>query len=99
MDNASSQMTPEEAKASLGTATHLITHLMPQGQAQESTPQKQTQKTEEAPKAGKGGVETKMAEMELNLTKQLDGMRKEMKDDQQREMDGLKKVIEDALNK
>ena len=35
--------------------------------------------------------------MELTMTQKLDDIRKEMKDDQQREMDVLKKTISEAL--
>lgn len=93
-----SQMTPEEAKASLGIATSLQDKLMPKKQLEtpqeqgDSAPQ-QEEKPAPAPKDEKG-IEAKV---ELNMTDKLDEIRKEMKDDMQRELDGLKTMITSAL--
>lgn len=111
---SNNDMTPEEAKASLGIATFLQQQMMPQPQEQpvegqempEIAPQQEqaqeTQNTpppaEEAPQNEEPDpMENKMAEMEKSMTEKLDQIRKELKEDNQREMDALKKTIENAL--
>lgn len=102
MENQQTQLTPEEAKASLGIATFLQDSLMPKGSVdgstsiQNGTGQEQTPQNE--PTAPQEDIGAKMADMELNMNKKLDEIRQEMKTDNQREIDGIKQTIKDALN-
>ncbi len=99
------EMTPEEAKASLGVATFLQDKLIPQvqqqpepgqenGQEQAATEQPEPELKEPNPEED---MRSRMSEMELNINKKFDEMRKEMKDDNQREIDSLKETITNAL--
>lgn len=98
-----------QAAANLAFATSMSqmlqgNHPMQQGQApnapqdmQEQPQQEETQTTPDTPEEKGEDVGEKMKEMELSMTEKLDAMRKELKADQQREMDGIKKTITDAL--
>jgi len=105
-------MTPEDAKASLGIATFLQQQMMSQGQskqpvkaptAPETAPQQeeQPQNEEPAPQEEKepqpDPMAEKISEMEKSFSEKLDQIRKELKEDNQREIDTLKKTIQDAL--
>lgn len=102
------QMTPNEAKASLGVATQLMGNLMPQASQEQSVEAPRTeeesrettpeQKPQDNPQEEKGDdVGSKITEFELNITKQLNEMRKEIKDDQLREIGSIKEDIKQAL--
>lgn len=101
MEPQQSQMTHEEAKASLGIATHLQDMLMPQapmegtgtdapGVPQEENPQPNAQ---EEMKAQIEGTETRLME-------EIKTLREEMKTqgDGKQELADLKKQIESILN-
>lgn len=60
---------------------------------QEAKPEDKTEPKEEP----KEDVGKKMSDLELSLTEKLDSIRKELKGDHKREVDALKKQIEDAL--
>lgn len=103
-----SQMSPEDAKASLGMANMLMQQIMPQqpqqppeaSQTQESAPgQEQPQEaTKETPKESAKQEKDPMKEMELMFTTKLDEIRQELKKDNQREIDTLKETITQALS-
>lgn len=103
-------MTPEDAKASLGIATRLQEMMLSQGQDQGEMPQEQTQQeqpqeaqSQETPQEPPqepnqpDEMSAKFSELELNLTNKLDEIRKELKSDTSKEIDGIKKDIADAL--
>lgn len=102
-------MTPEDAKASLGIATRLQEMMLSQGQDQGELPQEQTQQEQpqeqqpqepqEAPQEPNQPDEmsAKFSELELNLTNKLDEIRKELKSDTSKEIDSIKKNIQDAI--
>lgn len=95
-----SQLTADEAKASLGIATNLQNQLLEYNHPQEA-PQTQESAPQEAetPKEEKAPTEEKdpMKEMELMFTTKLDEIRQELKKDNQREIDQLKETITSAL--
>lgn len=99
---APQEMTPDEAKASLGVATTLQDQLLQSNHSQEQaqTPQDQggngeKPKPEQKPK--EGDVKEVKAEMELEMNKKLDEIRKELKEDHQRDIDMIKEQITSAL--
>ena len=115
------ELSPEEAKASLGLSTRLTEQFLmsqvPQQPAegtetQEFAPEEDLElETEETPPVGKeepineepepelekDDVADKMVDMEKSMTEKLDQIRKELKEDNQREIDTLKKIIQDAI--
>ena len=103
------QLTSDESRAALGIGTGLMQHLIPQAPQETQAPstapigtqsasQAQTvtpgQQNASAPKEAKPD---KTAEIKLMLTQELEEIRKELKADHQREMDGIKQQITAAL--
>lgn len=93
-----SDMTPEEAKASLGIATYLQGQLLPQG---EPSPD------EGVSENARGGEEKQdvgqsLQEMELRLKDEIMSIKEMIKENspekESKEIDALKKEIEDVLN-
>lgn len=90
-------MTPDEAKASLGLATHLMSHLMPQApQTPEPAPQ---------PPSNQGNPEDTQAQMqglETRIMEEIGALKQEIKQaagkDSGSEIETLKKEIEKVLN-
>ena len=107
MDNSTiatgSQMHPDKARANLGIITQLLQHNVPQAPPEAPQTPPQPQGEAETPKEDKQPTEEKepqkdpMKEMELMFTTKLDEIRQELKADNQREIDTLKKTITDAL--
>lgn len=104
-DQAQGQdLTAEEAKASLGMATFLQQQIMPKADPMatdgsqdpnSALGQEQPQRTQEpAPQEQQA---PQMADFEVMLKTHLDEMRKELKADNQRELDQLKEQISNAL--
>ena len=103
------EMTPEESKAALGLSTRLTEQFLmsqvPQQpvegtETQESAPEQELDLETEEPineELNKDEMGDKMAEIEKSMTEKLDQIRKELKEDNQREIDTLKKIIQDAL--
>lgn len=97
--NSQTNLTPNDAKASLGIATHLQDMLMPKGQPQgppaqdpaQGAPSNQT--TPEDTKAQMDGLESRLMD-------ELQTLRAEMKTqgDGKQELADLKKQIETILN-
>ena len=103
-EQQSQDLTPEEAKASLGMATFLQGQIMPkadpmatEGQETPKSAQGQEQPSEPDNQATPQGQAPQMAEIEAMFSTKLDEMRKELKEDHQREIDGLKEQIQQAL--
>lgn len=100
MDNQQSQvdMTPDEAKSSLGVANHLLSHLMPQApqtpQAQDPAQGVPTNQTNQE------DTQNQIQGLETRLMDELQTLRAEMKTqgDGQKELSDLKKQIEAILN-
>ncbi len=95
---------PNTVRAALGSATLLHSFLLPKAppeapQPQQTAPQQaEPQETKETPKEeAKENVGEKLAEFQTQMMTQLDSIRQELKADNQREMDTLKKTITDAL--
>ena len=103
-------ITPEEAKTSLGLATrlseqHLMSQMPQEGtteapqEPQEAPQQEEMVEPKETPEEEKKEPEEdKMAKLELSIVDRLDKIRKELKDDQKSQVDSLRKEIENALN-
>lgn len=97
MDTQQSQvdMTPDQAKASLGLATHLMSHLMPQAppaqDPAQGAPSNQTTPED---------TQNQIQGLEQRLMDELQTLRAEMKTqgDGQKELSDLKKQIEQILN-
>lgn len=113
MLDQNNQMTPDEAKASLGISTRLLDGLTasqaPQSPEMDQPPQDNAPSTQETPPIEAKTAEPQqiapqqeqapqMADLELNIGKKLDEIRKELKEDSRREIDSLKKEIKDALS-
>lgn len=82
------QLTPQEAKASLGLATGLMQkHLISQKPQEQPQEQGQEQPTEQE-------ADPKIAELEAKFT----DFQKEVKDTIKNEIGDLKQTIKDALN-
>lgn len=88
------EMTPEEAKASMGIATHLQTMLMPQA-PQTPNPDQGVPQNQQTPK----DVETQIQGLESRIMDELQTLREEMKaKGDSKELADLKKQIEAVLN-
>ncbi len=98
----SQPMHPDKARANLGLITQLLQHNVPPAppqppQTQETAPQQpQTPPEPQTPKPDEN--EAKMNELELNITKKLDDLRKELGEKHKTELDNLKLQIEKALS-
>ena len=93
-----SNMTPEDAKASLGIATHLQDQLMPQQAPQEPTsPANEPGASQPAPQQD---ITAEIQGLETRITDELKTIREEMKTqgDGKAELADLKKQIEQILN-
>src|SRR3990167_11400000 len=99
------QATADRMSATLGIATRLSEGLMPQGepeqptespQAPETAPE-QAEPTEPQETPAQPDMEGMIAKKELNITKQLDSLRKEIKEDSQKEIEGIKQDLKEAL--
>lgn len=92
-----SQMSPEEAKASLGIATHLQGMLLPQAPvASNPAPEPPTnQQTSQ-------DLQTEMQGLESRIMDEIGTLKEEIKkaqpQDSNKQIDDLKKQIEDVLN-
>lgn len=97
MDNEPSQLTPDEAKASLGVANHLMSHLMPQApQEPQPAPESPTnQETTTDTQAQMQGLETRIMD-EIGALKEE--IKKAQPKDAGSEIEALKKEIEAVLN-
>lgn len=96
-------MTHDRAKAAMGNATLLQSFLLPSHNSPKTQPnaqeQQETPEPNDSPKEEKKEpIEAKMTELELNLTKQIDSLRKEMTDNQKMQMESIKADIQQALN-
>jgi len=104
MDNTinpqESQLTPDNISENLAFSTRAMEQHLPQA------PQEATQTQETAPQEAENPEEEKqpteekdpMKDMELMFTTKLDEIRKELKEDNQREIDELKATIQEALS-
>lgn len=91
-------MNGDQSAAALSFATMLQEQMMPNVEQ----PMEATEAPVDAETAPEQPEETqdmgsKMADMEKSMSEKLDQIRKELKEDNQREMDALKKTIQDAL--
>lgn len=97
--NSQEQMTPEDAKASLGIATHLQSQLMPQPQAtQTPEPAPQPPTNQETPT----DTANQMQGLESRIMDEIGALKEEIKKAQPKdsgsEIEALKKEIETVLN-
>jgi hypothetical protein len=92
---AQPDMSPEEAKASLGIATHLQSGLMPQAPTSPGNEPGTTQQPEQGQ-----DVQAEIQGLESRLMDELKTLREEMKTqgDGKAELQDLKKQIEEILN-
>ena len=106
MDNTTtqqnSQLEPNEAAASLAFATKLQEQMMGADTQQTAdqnaqTPQEQAKNQPQDGQSEDPKKEGTEAKIELNMTDKLEEIRKEIKADMQREIDGLKEQITSAL--
>jgi len=98
--NNQTELTPDEAAASLGLATKLSEQLLPKrSQTQEKgSPSDLEQKGEEIPaKEEKVDLEANNKEMEKTMDTKLDEFRKEIKETIKEEISGIKDSIKEAL--
>lgn len=91
MPQENSQMSPQEAKASLGVATNLQDQLLGPKQPQNT---ESASKTSKEPPKDEKGIEAKV---ELDLSKKFDELAKEIKDNQKTEMENIRLTIQQAL--
>lgn len=99
----SQQISPEDAKAGLGIATHLQSFLLPQKGGQTPVNNQPAQDpTQGAPSNQETGTDVKaeMSGLESRLMDELQTLRAEMKTqgDGKAELENLKKQIEQILN-
>lgn len=92
-------MTPEEAKASMGIATHLQDQLMPQAPQEAPTSPANEPGVEQNP-AQKEDVVNEISGLETRLMDELKTLREDMKtqSDGKAELADLKKQIESIIN-
>lgn len=98
------EMTPEEAKASLGVATRLSEQmLMAQNeQIEEAEPEEApiTPMEEEVDakiSESEKNIDSKLTAMEDRLSEKIDGLAEEMKSDDSKELEDVKKQLEEIL--
>lgn len=90
------QQGQEQPQTDGQTQDQSIDNPQPQPSQEPQQPVDNQQQTQE-PKDEQPDLGAKLSEMELKVTDKLDAIRSEMRDDQKREMDTLKKTITDAL--
>jgi hypothetical protein len=99
MDN---QMTPEEAKASLGLATHLQSFLLPKGQGQASQTSDSAPGEAQPPEQPTTDMKAEIQALESRIMQEIGGLKQEIQKaqpkDANQEIDDLKKQIEAVLN-
>ncbi len=103
----------DQARYNLGFITQMHEQLLqhkgingPKAQSQQpqtahQTPQNapgQAQPQETPKESSTGDIGAKLTQFELNITKQLDSMRQELKNDTQKEIEGIKNDLKTALN-
>lgn len=96
-------ISPEEAKASLGFSTTLVEQMLAQMNPQmaEEATQESEAPTEVMPEEEEEPIEdidVKLVEMEDRLTSKIDSLSKDMKTDDSKELENIKKQLEDILN-
>lgn len=96
------KMSPDQAKASMGIATHLMSRLLPQTQPEASPATETPNPDQGVPTNQQNGEETQaqIQGLESRLMDELQTLRTEMKaqGDGQQELSDLKKQIEAVLN-
>lgn len=94
------ELTPEEAKASLGIATYLQQQILPQGTPidGDTDPQSAQQGTETAPMGE--DVTSSIKDLEIKITDELDEIKSQLgNDNKQKEIDSIRKELEQLLEK
>ncbi len=94
-------ITPEDAKAGMGIATHLQSFLLPQGQqSSPSTPQQAPSQGAPTNQENPTDVKAEISGLESRLMDELDTLKSQMKTqgDSNKELEDLKKEIEKVLN-
>jgi len=98
MNEMSNEMTPEDAKASLGIATFLQDQMMPKGQPQEPNPAPEPPSNQQ----NETDLKTEMTGLESRIMDEIGTLKEEIKKsapkDSGSEIEALKKQIEDVLN-
>lgn len=99
-EQSQSQLSPEEAKASLGIATSLQEKLMPKGQA-EAPAGPETPATASEQDSNPQSTQDDVQSMEIRLMDEItalkDVIEKSAPQDKNKELEDLKKEIEDLL--